>query len=98
MPPCAGILEQSMGARNRIGIGSLYRPARLHSWRNRFLAIDSWAPLKFKNTVSGYLPVPCLLPFSFTVIFYVQKAVHLLFLEKKTNLAGFRIRIRMDPH
>ena len=27
---CAGILEQSMGARNREGIGLLYRPARLH--------------------------------------------------------------------
>jgi hypothetical protein len=26
----AGILEQSMGARNRIGIGLSYRPARLH--------------------------------------------------------------------
>ncbi len=27
---CAGILEQSMGARNRVGIGLSYRPARLH--------------------------------------------------------------------
>ncbi len=27
---CAGILEQSMGA-NRVGTGSSYRPARLHS-------------------------------------------------------------------
>ncbi len=26
---CAGILEQSMGARNRVGIGLSYRPARL---------------------------------------------------------------------
>jgi hypothetical protein len=43
----AGTLEQSMGARNRIGIGLSYRPARLYSrragyigyigWRNRFL-------------------------------------------------------------
>jgi hypothetical protein len=39
---CAGILEQSMGARNRVGIGLSYRPARLHRlaelipW-NRFL-------------------------------------------------------------
>jgi hypothetical protein len=38
----AGIFKQSMGARNREGIGLLYRPARLHrlaeliSW-NRFL-------------------------------------------------------------
>jgi hypothetical protein len=27
---CAGILEQSMGARNRLGIGLSYWPARLH--------------------------------------------------------------------
>jgi hypothetical protein len=42
---CAGILEQSMGARNRVGIGLLYWPARLHSvgWGNRFLRIDPWA-------------------------------------------------------
>jgi hypothetical protein len=26
----AGILEQSMGARNRVGIGLSYRPGRLH--------------------------------------------------------------------
>jgi hypothetical protein len=26
----AGILEQSMGARNRVGTGLSYRPARLH--------------------------------------------------------------------
>jgi hypothetical protein len=38
----AGIFRQSMGARNQVGIGLLYRPARLHSlaepipW-NRFL-------------------------------------------------------------
>jgi hypothetical protein len=28
---CAGIFKQSMGARNRVGIGLSYRPARLHS-------------------------------------------------------------------
>ncbi len=39
---CAGILEQSIGARNRVGIMLSYRPARLHRltesipW-NRFL-------------------------------------------------------------
>ncbi len=39
---CAGIFKQSMGARNRVGIGLSYRPTRLHSlaelvsW-NRFL-------------------------------------------------------------
>jgi hypothetical protein len=46
---CAGILEQSMGARNRVGIGLSYWPARLHRleesipW-NRF---DSWSTKKF---------------------------------------------------
>ncbi len=39
---CAGFFKQSMGARNRAGIGLSYRPARLHSLvelvpRNRFL-------------------------------------------------------------
>ncbi len=28
---CAGIFKQIMGARNRVGIGLSYRPARLHS-------------------------------------------------------------------
>ncbi len=27
---CAGVLKQSVGARNRIGTGLSYRPARLH--------------------------------------------------------------------
>jgi hypothetical protein len=52
--------QQSMGARNRVGIGLSYRPARLYiGWRNRILRINSWAPLKFKNTVSDLL---CLRP------------------------------------
>jgi hypothetical protein len=29
--PNAGIIKQSIGARNRVGIGLSYRPARLHS-------------------------------------------------------------------
>jgi hypothetical protein len=29
---CAGISEQSVGARNRVGIGFSYRPARLHEY------------------------------------------------------------------
>jgi hypothetical protein len=38
----AGIFKQSMGARNPLGIGLSYRPARLHSLaklvpRNRYL-------------------------------------------------------------
>jgi hypothetical protein len=40
----AGILEQSIRARNRVGIGLSYRPARLLiGWQNHFLGIDSWA-------------------------------------------------------
>jgi hypothetical protein len=31
MRSCAGIFKQSVGARNRVGIGLSYRPARLHS-------------------------------------------------------------------
>ncbi len=34
-----GILEQSMGAKNRVGIGLSYI-----GWWNRFIWIDSWAP------------------------------------------------------
>jgi hypothetical protein len=47
---CAGIFKQSMGARNRLGMGLSYWPARLHSpaelvpW-NRFL--DSLKVQKF---------------------------------------------------
>ncbi len=53
----AGILKQSMGARNRVRIGLPYRPARQHAWRNWFLVIDSWAPQKFKNSGSGTSPM-----------------------------------------
>ncbi len=50
----AGILVQFMGARNRVGIGLMYRlVAGYIGWRNRFLGIYSWDPLTFKNTVSG---------------------------------------------
>ncbi len=57
------ILEHSMGARNRVGIGRSYRPARQHRLQNQCLEIDSWAPLKFKNTVSEiFLPSPSVYP------------------------------------
>jgi hypothetical protein len=37
----AGILEQSLGARNRVGIGlSYWRPGYI-GWRDRLLGIDS---------------------------------------------------------
>jgi hypothetical protein len=36
--------KQSMGARNQVGIGLPYRPARLHSLAELVLEIDSWAP------------------------------------------------------
>jgi hypothetical protein len=50
----AGIFKQSMGARNRVGIGLSYRPTRLHRLAKFILGIDSWAPLTFKNTGSGF--------------------------------------------
>ena len=40
---CAGILEQKMGARTRVGIGL----SGYIGWRNRFLGSDFWAPYKF---------------------------------------------------
>ncbi len=50
MPPLfsqlssAGILEQSLGARNRVGKGFVVTaPAGYIDWRNRCLGIDSWA-------------------------------------------------------
>ncbi len=57
--PSVGILEQSMGAKNRVGIGLLYLPARLHTvgrW-NRFLGIDSWLVkyLKYQLSTSSFL-------------------------------------------
>ncbi len=42
---CAEVVEQSMGARNRVGIGLSYRPAR-------FRRLAGWAPEMFKNTGS----------------------------------------------
>ncbi len=41
----AGILSQSMGARNRVGIGLSYRAGLLGyiGWLNRFFGIDFWA-------------------------------------------------------
>jgi hypothetical protein len=53
-----GILEQSMGARNRVGKWLLSCPATPPGyivWRNQLLGIDSWARLKFKNIFSELL-------------------------------------------
>ncbi len=44
----AGIFEQSLGTRNRIGIGLSYRPASYIGWRNWFFGIDSWLLKSFK--------------------------------------------------
>ncbi len=41
---CAGIFKQSTGARNRVGIGLSYGPARQHSLAELVLVIDSGAP------------------------------------------------------
>jgi hypothetical protein len=48
---CAGIFKQSMGARNRVGIGLSYRPARLHSLADLFPLIDS---LKIRAVASQW--------------------------------------------
>jgi hypothetical protein len=40
----AGIFKQYMGARNRVGIGLSYRPARLYSLTKLVLGTDSGAP------------------------------------------------------
>ncbi len=49
---CAWIFKQSMGTRNRVGIGLSFWTARKP--KNRFLGIDSWAPL---NTTSVKIKV-----------------------------------------
>ncbi len=48
---CAGILEQSTGARNRVRIGLSYQPARLHR------LADFWAPYNYLCTYDLYSPV-----------------------------------------
>jgi hypothetical protein len=40
----AGIFKQSMGARNRVGIGYRTGPPGYIGWRKSFLGIDSSAP------------------------------------------------------
>ncbi len=45
---CAGILEQYMGAWNRVGIGLSYQPARLHRLEKSIPGIDSWASQSLK--------------------------------------------------
>ncbi len=50
---CAGSFKQSVGARNRVGIGLSYGQPDFIGWRNWFIGIDSWAPYKFKN--SGFV-------------------------------------------
>ncbi len=49
---CAGIFKQSMGARNRVGIGLSYQPARLHSMAELVPWIRFLGSLKFKNSGS----------------------------------------------
>jgi hypothetical protein len=51
--PCDGILKQSLGSRNRVGIGLSYRPTRLYiGCRNRFLGIVSCARI-FKQSMGA---------------------------------------------
>jgi hypothetical protein len=46
---CAGILEQSMGARNRVGIKLGYRPSRLHRLAESIPWKQFLSSLKFKK-------------------------------------------------
>jgi len=50
---CPGILEQSMGARNQVGIGLLYRPARLPRMAELILWNRFLGSLKVKISGSG---------------------------------------------
>jgi hypothetical protein len=57
---CAGILEQSMRARNQVGKEFSLGPPGYIGWGNRFLEINCWTPLKFKNTASDGSHTSCL--------------------------------------
>jgi hypothetical protein len=52
--PSAGIFKQSMGARNRVGIGLSYRPARIHSLTELFPGNRFLGSLRVKNSGSGH--------------------------------------------
>jgi hypothetical protein len=56
---CAGVFKPSMGARNRVGIGLSYRPARLHSlaelcqiWSGNFSSIGAHTQLHYHPDIS----------------------------------------------
>ncbi len=51
---CADILEQSMGARNWVRIGLLYRPAELNRLAESIPWIQLLHSLKFKNTALSW--------------------------------------------
>ncbi len=53
----AGIFKQSMGPRNRAGIGCRSGPLGYTACRNWFLGIDSRSPKKFRNSGSGSQPI-----------------------------------------
>ncbi len=46
----AGIVKQSMGAKNRVGIGLSYRPARLHRLAGRY---DNAVPTRRSKSFSN---------------------------------------------
>jgi hypothetical protein len=64
----AGIFKKSMGARHRVGIGLLYRPARLHSlaefipW-NRFRGpihvqkYQLWAAIQTRGSILAWIVI-----------------------------------------
>ncbi len=51
----AGILEQSFGARNRVGIGLSYRPARLHRLAESILWKRFLKSLKIPSQEKGII-------------------------------------------
>jgi hypothetical protein len=59
---CAGILEKSMGARNRVGKGLSYRPFRLHRlvkyipW-NRFLGSLKVSKYRLRSWRKGRMKI-----------------------------------------
>ena len=55
---CAGIFKQSIGARNQVGIGLSYQPARLHSLVELVHWIRFLGSLKFENSGSGIKSLP----------------------------------------
>ncbi len=84
-PASAGILKQSMGARNRVGIGLSDQPARLHRLAESILGLQKNLKIPLQATQAGgtsslesipghlkSLKIPSLYMFNTTVFLTVQ--------------------------